>query len=282
MRAARRCLAAAVLCRANNPVSMSVCASVNASDAMRVELLRNRRDIEMSISKIMNTILQPSQRCTSIDDRRERPIASWDRPASGSCVSRHLLAMTDTGISARLDDQKLRMPQRCSDPRVTLDRRLRERRNGEESRIAGEKANENDVKGVVVQSSTALGVDVPLDSPMARWGKKFFGNIFHGMRNYSYPMSRWYSRRYGMKKHRYKKRWQFRRYKLASIANLPLGKMIRIGLLPELKSGATATKSEDATPDVTSLIRSALNAQQGGKGADKKMTRSRPKSKYQT
>lgn len=118
----------------------------------------------------------------------------------------------------------------------------------------------------------------------AYWGQRFFGNVTHGFRNFGYPWSRWYIRRYGMKKHRYTKRWKVRRYKLASVANLPFAKMIRINMLPELKSkkgnkaaGGGFDVDAAAAPTVATQISSAANSLAGGGRVGR---RHRPKSKY--
>ncbi|EPY23998.1 hypothetical protein STCU_07364 [Strigomonas culicis] len=117
-----------------------------------------------------------------------------------------------------------------------------------------------------------------------RWAAKFYGQVTYGPRNYPYPSSRWLARRFRMKKHRIIKRFRFRRYKLAAVANLPFAKMIRVGMLPELKS--SKTKKGD-TVDVglsQQLVTAAKSsAAAGGGGAARKVAgkRTRPKSKYQ-
>eukprot|EP00744_Colponema_vietnamica_P019273 GILI01027260.1.p1 GENE.GILI01027260.1~~GILI01027260.1.p1 ORF type:complete len:262 (+),score=22.28 GILI01027260.1:70-786(+) len=108
-----------------------------------------------------------------------------------------------------------------------------------------------------------------------RWGKMFFGNLFHGPRNYLYRGSRWYLRRYKMKKHRYKKRWTRRRYKLAAIANLPHARMVRISMLPEIRKQSKVSGSES---NVADLISNAFQTASTKKGT----ARSRPYSRYQT
>lgn len=104
-----------------------------------------------------------------------------------------------------------------------------------------------------------------------RWAKTFFGNLFHGPRNYLHRGSRWYTRRYKMKKHRYKKRWTRRRYKLAAIANLPHARMVRISMLPDLRKQSTGSESS-----LADLIGNAFQA------AGKKGGRPRPYSRFQT
>ncbi|KAG8343110.1 hypothetical protein TRVL_06057 [Trypanosoma vivax] len=110
----------------------------------------------------------------------------------------------------------------------------------------------------------------------ARWAAKFYGQVTFGPRNYPYPSSRWLARRFKMKKHKIIKRFRFRRYKLAAVANLPFAKMIRVGMLPELKS--SKTKKGDVVDAALSgqLVSAARSA-----GDKKKGQRSRPKSKYQ-
>ncbi|KAK7194398.1 hypothetical protein NESM_000356000 [Novymonas esmeraldas] len=111
-----------------------------------------------------------------------------------------------------------------------------------------------------------------------RWAAKFYGKVTFGPRNYPYPSSRWLARRFQMKKHRILKRFRFRRYKLAAVANLPFAKMIRVGMLPELKS--SKTKKGDAVD--MGLSSQLVTAARSSAGATKsKGKRTRPKSKYQ-
>ncbi|ORC87544.1 uncharacterized protein TM35_000211500 [Trypanosoma theileri] len=121
-----------------------------------------------------------------------------------------------------------------------------------------------------------VGYGEQLDEVTARWAAKFYGQVTFGPRNYPYPSSRWLARRFKMKKHKIIKRFRFRRYKLAAVANLPFAKMIRVGMLPELKS--SKTKKGDAldaelTGQLVTAVRSAGGKQKGHRG--------RPKSKYQ-
>ncbi|CAD2215058.1 hypothetical protein AGDE_06957 [Angomonas deanei] len=110
-----------------------------------------------------------------------------------------------------------------------------------------------------------------------RWAAKFYGNVTYGPRNYPYPSSRWLARRFRMKKHRIIKRFRFRRYKLAAVANLPFAKMIRVGMLPELKS--SKTKKGDTLD--AGLTQQLVGAAKGATGAKTAGRRRRPKSKYQ-
>ncbi|KAG5499575.1 hypothetical protein JIQ42_05049 [Leishmania sp. Namibia] len=117
-----------------------------------------------------------------------------------------------------------------------------------------------------------------LEQLSCRWAAKFYGKVTYGPRNYPYPSSRWLARRFQMKKHRILKRFRFRRYKLAAVANLPFAKMIRVGMLPELKS--SKTKKGD-TVDI-GLSSQLVSAARSSAGATKtKGRRTRPKSKYQ-
>jgi hypothetical protein len=109
------------------------------------------------------------------------------------------------------------------------------------------------------------------------WRPKHYGNVTYGPRNYPYPISRWLGRRFRMKKHKILKRMRFRRYKLAAIANLPFAKMIRVGMLPELKSSKTKA-GDTVDAGLSSLLVGAAKSATGIKAAGK---RSRPKSKYQ-
>ncbi|ESL08385.1 hypothetical protein TRSC58_03912 [Trypanosoma rangeli SC58] len=115
-----------------------------------------------------------------------------------------------------------------------------------------------------------------LEELSARWAAKFYGRVTFGPRNYPYPSSRWLARRFKMKKHRIIKRFRFRRYKLAAVANLPFAKMIRVGLLPELKSSKTK-KGDAVEADLGGQLVSAVR----GSGGKQKGRRGRPKSKYQ-
>lgn len=109
------------------------------------------------------------------------------------------------------------------------------------------------------------------------WRQKRFGKVTFGPRNYPYPISKWLGRRFQMKKHRILKRYRFRRYKLAAVANLPFAKMIRVGMLPELKS-SKAKKGDDVESGLGTLLVNAAKSSTGGKQSGR---RSRPKSKYQ-
>lgn len=117
-----------------------------------------------------------------------------------------------------------------------------------------------------------------LEQLSCRWAAKFYGKVTFAPRNYPYPSSRWLARRFQMKKHRIVKRFRFRRYKLAAVANLPFAKMIRVGMLPELKS--SKTKKGDAVDSGLSsqLVSAARNSTNTSKS---KGRRTRPKSKYQ-
>lgn len=115
------------------------------------------------------------------------------------------------------------------------------------------------------------------DELSCRWAAKFYGQVTFGPRNYPYPSSRWLARRFKMKKHRIIKRFRFRRYKLAAVANLPFARMIRVGMLPELKSSKTK-KGDAVDADLSAQLISAVKGTAGGKTKGK---RTRPKSKYQ-
>lgn len=106
-----------------------------------------------------------------------------------------------------------------------------------------------------------------------RWGKVHFGNVFHAPRNYI-GGSRWYMRRFQMKKHRYKKRWRTRRFKLASLANLPHYRMIRISMLPDLKKQAKGKGNAPGVDGIADLVSAAFEG-------SAKARSGRPYSKYQ-
>jgi hypothetical protein len=123
-----------------------------------------------------------------------------------------------------------------------------------------------------------------------QWGAVFFGNIFHQPRNFQYPVSRAWASKFRMKKHRYKKRWRQRRYKLAALANMPFAKKLRVDMLPNLRSGK-AKKDSAAADDFSSVSNKAQDAvaaavQDNAPGKKKTKTTAkkgarRPKSKYQ-
>lgn len=124
-------------------------------------------------------------------------------------------------------------------------------------------------------SNVRLGEKLPrLD---CRWSSKFYGQVTFGPRGFAYPSSRWLARRFRMKKHKILKRFRFRRYKLAAVANLPFAKMIRVGMLPELKSSKTR-KGDEVDAGLSSQLVTQARTSVGGKV---KGRRSRPKSKYQ-
>lgn len=110
-----------------------------------------------------------------------------------------------------------------------------------------------------------------------RWSSKFYGQVTFGPRGFAYPSSRWLARRFRMKKHKIIKRFRFRRYKLAAVANLPFAKMIRVGMLPELKSSKTR-KGDVVDSGLSAQLVTQARSSTGGKV---KGRRSRPKSKYQ-
>lgn len=117
-----------------------------------------------------------------------------------------------------------------------------------------------------------------LEQLSCRWAAKFYGKVTYAPRNYPYPSSRWLARRFKMKKHRIIKRFRFRRYKLAAVANLPFAKMIRVGMLPELKSSKTK-KGDVVDVGLSSQLVGA--ARSSASTTKDKGKRSRPKSKYQ-
>ncbi|PWU99844.1 hypothetical protein C4B63_8g195 [Trypanosoma cruzi] len=142
--------------------------------------------------------------------------------------------------------------------------------------LSNEKASAEEAAVVQKRAEATDSYGEQLDEISARWAAKFYGRVTFGPRNYPYPSSRWLARRFKMKKHRIIKRFRFRRYKLAAVANLPFAKMIRVGLLPELKSSKTK-KGDDVEADLSGRLVSAVRSS-GGK---KKGNRGRPKSKYQ-
>lgn len=144
------------------------------------------------------------------------------------------------------------------------------------SSSALENSNSNSSISRIIRDGNSLG-DRIRDSLSCRWAAKFYGQVTFGPRNFPYPSSRWLARRFKMKKHKIVKRFRFRRYKLAAVANLPFAKMIRVGMLPELKS-SKSKKGDAVEAGLSSQLVSAAKSSTGGKIKGK---RSRPKSKYQ-
>lgn len=115
-----------------------------------------------------------------------------------------------------------------------------------------------------------------------QWGSPYFGKIFHQPRNFAYSTSTYWSKKFRMKKHRYTKRWQKRRYKVAALANLPFAKKLRVNMIPKLQQGKGKRNPEnsldlDFTPEQQDLAAQAATGKMTG--AVKK--RYRFKSKYQ-
>jgi hypothetical protein len=81
----------------------------------------------------------------------------------------------------------------------------------------------------------------PKNAKKGMWGKVHFGNVFMGMRNAPFMYPRYRNQLFSMKKHRYTKRWKFRRYKIAALANVPFSKKLRVGMLPKLAGSADDT-----------------------------------------
>lgn len=114
-----------------------------------------------------------------------------------------------------------------------------------------------------------------VDELWVRWRKKHFGRVSWGPNNFPHHISRWLGMRHAMKRHRTLKRFKFQRMKLAAVSNLPFSKLIRVNLLPELKSSKTKAK---ATENVDVGLSAALvGTVKEGSGK-----RRRPKSKYTT
>ena len=113
-----------------------------------------------------------------------------------------------------------------------------------------------------------------VDHLWMRWRKKRFGFVSWGPNNFPHNVSRWLGMRHAMKKHRYLKRYKFQRMKLAAVSNLPFSKMIRVNLLPELKSAKAGSSSQTESVDVATSSQ-IVSSIKGGSGK-----RRRPKSKY--
>ena len=111
-----------------------------------------------------------------------------------------------------------------------------------------------------------------------------FGNVRHVPRNYDNATSKYRSKQFKMKKHRYTKRWRMNRYKLAALANMPFNRKIRLHMLPKLTQGTSSTgragSSEldlDGMSKVVDVAAQRASADGGQRG---KFTRARPPSKY--
>jgi hypothetical protein len=115
-----------------------------------------------------------------------------------------------------------------------------------------------------------------------QWGKAFFGKVFHQPRNFAYQTSTYWSKKFRMKKHRYTKRWQKRRYKVAALANLPFAKKLRVNMIPKLNQGKKKSGEAGALDmDFSPQAQDAAAAAATGKLKSGVKKRYRPKSKYQ-
>jgi len=124
-----------------------------------------------------------------------------------------------------------------------------------------------------------------LDTLSARWGKKWYGNAFNLRRNLDMggtnQMSKKRSSKFRMKKYHYRKRYKFRRQKLAAIGNTPFTKKVRVMM---------AGRFEHHTDkDIDAISTEQLNeATQQGSGSSTAGVRKRAgekgrvKSKYQS
>lgn len=258
-------------------------------------------------------------RPTSIDRSRASTFNDIGSLMSRASSRREVLAITDTaylqatplagpahgfGCVARLRapwDQQQNNNSAPRDPVVSIIRpstaqppavnQSHAQRDTRAEREVAEK-QEQEQASMITNDGSAFGDKATrIDQVTCRWGKKYFGNIYHAPKNYGSRFSRWYSKRYKMKKHRYQKRWRFRRYKMAAIANLPFYKMIRVNMLPEMqlaKRGGTKKSQSDvdaASPTLSSMIVQASDSAASSSGKStygaRGMKLKRPKSKYQ-
>ena len=122
------------------------------------------------------------------------------------------------------------------------------------------------------------------------WRPKHMSHIWTRPRNYPHRWSRQHSRRHTRKKNKTLKRYKFKRYKLAVLANQPHHRRIRVNLIPSLQplaeTGGTDNKN---TPDIDSGVDGAESVEhiaKALKGVGKHKphwwSKSRDQSKYTT
>ena len=114
-----------------------------------------------------------------------------------------------------------------------------------------------------------------------QWGKPQFGKVWHTPRNFAYQTSTYWSKKFRMKRHRYTKRWRKRRYKLASLANLPFAKKLRVNMIPKLAQGKRSDAASSDLDDFSLEAQDLAAAAVQGKTKSATKKRYRPKSKYQ-
>lgn len=170
----------------------------------------------------------------------------------------------------------------CNKADISLRQELFTLHNNSNSNASNSKAAAASLSQPLARRRNLLG-DALANDLSCRWSAKFYGNVTYGPRNYPYSSSRWLARRFQMKKHKIIKRFRFRRYKLAAVANLPFAKMIRVGMLPELKSSKTKKADTVDAGLSAQLVKAAREGSGAGTGGKSKTRgrRSRPKSKYQ-
>lgn len=218
----------------------------------------------------------PSHRCNFIDRDSHRPTQA--NPVNDAHFFQRALQL-HTDVSMRptspLWSRDMTLLKKPHAPQNRPKGQRRQLPNTGAGAISGAAASSDKVHAAVGTPPVSLGER--LMDVSCRWSAKFYGQVTFGPRGFAYPSSRWLARRFRMKKHKILKRFRFRRYKLAAVANLPFAKMIRVGMLPELKSSKTR-KGDAVDSGLSSQLVTQARTTTGGKV---KGRRSRPKSKYQ-
>lgn len=97
--------------------------------------------------------------------------------------------------------------------------------------------------------------------PGGMWSKVFLGNVFSNMPyNWNHNFMNFRQRRFRMKKHRYQKRWQFRRFKIAALANVPFQRKLRLGMLPKLSAISENTVTDGDLDAYSEMLRARVLA----------------------
>lgn len=240
----------------------------------------HRRAFAVAANRRQAPVPLPSPMRTNFINRT--PGTSQLTDSARSCF-RHMLAVTDIGLREMSFQAVAYRPDTLfngADPKESrtaaqINKALLARMTAQTSQAGAAKVSTADDD--LHQESVTRSFGDRTEETSARWRPKHYGNVTFGPRNYPYPISRWLGRRFQMKKHKILKRMRFRRYKLAAVANLPHAKMIRVGMLPELKS-SKSKKGDDVDASLSSQLVSAAKGASGAKVAGR---RSRPKSKYQ-
>eukprot|EP00760_Papus_ankaliazontas_P025957 PhM_4_TR2945/c0_g1_i1/m.61935 len=137
------------------------------------------------------------------------------------------------------------------------------------------KAEAEQLADIMKEVMTSYGEDSAPRDLSATWGKRWWGNLHNRPRGLV-NLSKYRSKKFAMKKHRYTKRWRFRRLKVAAVGNTPFAKKVRVMM--------SAKFSQQNDKDIDAISREQLSdamesttasAKPGGKSG-----RGKPKSKY--